>query len=287
MKKFEISLAAWSVHRMFLAGKLKQIDMPELCRKELDIGGLELVNSFFPSPQYRYCKQLRKRAEDHGVKILLIICDAEGDMAHAAWDQLATAHTTAGTFGFYLDMALSVVLSNIRGGGGDSLDTLSGQIDIVATAAQLAAAEAAIRGGDRDLADLATPGDVHTAVLPAQVLRPASREGTLLRVPESSAESVAMHLVDSNGDDVDLTPFDPIAFQVYSAAGAVRFERTTAAGHITVTEAAAGQFTLTLTAANLATPSRTDRWEVWGTSGGAQTCLARGPFEVVDTHGGV
>jgi len=83
MKKFEISVAAWSLHRMFYAGKLKQIDMPALCRKEFDVGGLELVNSFFPSPQYRYCKDLRKRAEDHGVKILLIMCDGEGDMAHA------------------------------------------------------------------------------------------------------------------------------------------------------------------------------------------------------------
>ncbi len=82
-KKFEISLAAWSVHRMFFAGKLKQIDMPELCRKQLDIGGLELVNSFFPSPQYTYCQELLKRARDHDVKILLIMCDGEGDLAHA------------------------------------------------------------------------------------------------------------------------------------------------------------------------------------------------------------
>jgi sugar phosphate isomerase/epimerase len=82
-KKFEISLAAWSVHRMFFADKIKQIDLPELCRKEFDIGGLELVNSFFPSPQYVYCKDLRKRADDHGVKILLIMCDGEGDMCHA------------------------------------------------------------------------------------------------------------------------------------------------------------------------------------------------------------
>jgi len=82
-KKFEISLAAWSVHRMFFADKIKQIDMPELCRKEFDIGGLELVNSFFASPQYTYCKDLRKRAEDSGVKILLIMCDGEGDMCHS------------------------------------------------------------------------------------------------------------------------------------------------------------------------------------------------------------
>ncbi|MCK4340731.1 MAG: sugar phosphate isomerase/epimerase [Phycisphaerae bacterium] len=82
MKKFEISLAAWSVHRMFYSGKLKQIDLPELCRTEFDLGGLELVNSFFPSPQYTYCKSLLKRAHDHGVKILLIMCDGEGDLAH-------------------------------------------------------------------------------------------------------------------------------------------------------------------------------------------------------------
>ncbi len=82
-KKFEISLAAWSVHRMFFAGKIKQIDLPELCRKEFDIGGLELVNSFFASPQYTYCMDLRKRAEDSGVKILLIMCDGEGDMCHS------------------------------------------------------------------------------------------------------------------------------------------------------------------------------------------------------------
>ncbi|MBU0638529.1 MAG: sugar phosphate isomerase/epimerase [Planctomycetes bacterium] len=81
-KKFEISLAAWSVHKLFYAGKLQQLDMPKLCREEFDISGLELVNSFFPSPQFMYCQNLLKRAKDHGVKILLIMCDGEGDMAH-------------------------------------------------------------------------------------------------------------------------------------------------------------------------------------------------------------
>lgn len=83
MKTFRISLAAWSVHRMFYRGELKQIDMPELCRTKFDLDGLELVNSFFPSPQYRYCQNLLKRAGDHGVKILLIMCDAEGDLSAA------------------------------------------------------------------------------------------------------------------------------------------------------------------------------------------------------------
>jgi sugar phosphate isomerase/epimerase len=80
-KAFDISLAAWSVHRAFYAGELKQIDMPELCRKKFDISGLELVNSFFPSPQYNYLRNLSKRADDNGVKILLIMCDGEGNLA--------------------------------------------------------------------------------------------------------------------------------------------------------------------------------------------------------------
>ena len=78
--KFEISLAAWSLHKMFFAKEIDQLGMVDLCH-DVGIGGLELVNTFFPSPQYGYLKQLRKRAEDAGVKILLIMCDAEGSMA--------------------------------------------------------------------------------------------------------------------------------------------------------------------------------------------------------------
>jgi sugar phosphate isomerase/epimerase len=116
MKKFDISLAAWSVHRMFYAGKLRQIDMPALCRKEFDIGGLELVNSFFPSPQYSYCTDLLKRATDNGVKILLIMCDGEGDMAHpdpAQRRQAVRNHRK------WLDVAAVLGCHSIRCNAGD------------------------------------------------------------------------------------------------------------------------------------------------------------------------
>jgi L-ribulose-5-phosphate 3-epimerase len=79
-RRFDISLAAWSMHKMFFAREIDQLGMVDLCH-ELGIGALELVNTFFPSPQYAYLKQLRKRAEDAGVKILLIMCDGEGSMA--------------------------------------------------------------------------------------------------------------------------------------------------------------------------------------------------------------
>ncbi|HYM13994.1 MAG TPA: sugar phosphate isomerase/epimerase family protein [Dehalococcoidia bacterium] len=78
--RFQLSLAAWSVHRMFRDRQIDQLGMVDLCH-QMGIGGLEMVNTFFPSPQYAYLKQLRKRADDAGVKLLLIMCDGEGSMA--------------------------------------------------------------------------------------------------------------------------------------------------------------------------------------------------------------
>lgn len=77
--KFEISIAAWSWHRMLFANKVKMIDLPRMA-KEAGATGLELVNSFFPSPQYTYLQQLIKVAKNEGIKILLIMCDGEGSM---------------------------------------------------------------------------------------------------------------------------------------------------------------------------------------------------------------
>jgi sugar phosphate isomerase/epimerase len=79
--KFQISMAAWSVHRAFYENGMKMIEQPAFC-KSAGIHGLEMVNSFFPSPQYEYLKELMKTAEDNEVKLLLIMCDGEGDMAH-------------------------------------------------------------------------------------------------------------------------------------------------------------------------------------------------------------
>ena len=78
--KFRISVAAWSMHKAFFAGEMEMMAQPAFL-KELGIGGLELVNTFFKSPQYSYLQQFKKEAENNGVEILLIMCDGEGDMA--------------------------------------------------------------------------------------------------------------------------------------------------------------------------------------------------------------
>lgn len=80
MPKFDISLAAWSLHKMFFAKEIDQMGMVDFTATH-GIGGFELVNTFFPAPQYAYLKQLRQRANDQNVKLLLIMCDGEGSMA--------------------------------------------------------------------------------------------------------------------------------------------------------------------------------------------------------------
>jgi sugar phosphate isomerase/epimerase len=79
---YTISLAAWSLHRAFFKREIDQLGMVD-ATAELGIGALELVNTFFPSPQYRYLRELRTRADSAGVRLTLIMCDGEGDMAHA------------------------------------------------------------------------------------------------------------------------------------------------------------------------------------------------------------
>lgn len=79
-KKFQISIAAWSVHKAFYENGMKMIDQPAFC-KSMGVHGLELVNSFFISPQHRYLMDFKKAADDNEVTILLIMCDGERDMA--------------------------------------------------------------------------------------------------------------------------------------------------------------------------------------------------------------
>lgn len=105
---FRISLAQWSLHKTYfggspgdtvgwenfgrmlhgpdyrslLAGNLDPLDFPVLARREYGIEGVELVNTFyFDRAQDRaYLGDLKGRASGEGVSILLIMCDAEGNL---------------------------------------------------------------------------------------------------------------------------------------------------------------------------------------------------------------
>ena len=79
-ERFQLSLAAWSMHRMFFNKEVDQVGMVQQCA-DLGFSGFEMVNTFFPSPQYAYLRRLRSESEERGVRLLLIMCDLEGDMA--------------------------------------------------------------------------------------------------------------------------------------------------------------------------------------------------------------
>jgi len=77
---FSISLAEWSLHKTLYAGELDNLDFPAVTRTEYGLDAVEYVNSFFKdkAEDEGYLRELKQRADDNGVKSLLIMCDGEG-----------------------------------------------------------------------------------------------------------------------------------------------------------------------------------------------------------------
>lgn len=78
-----ISLAQWSLHRTLRAGKLTTLDFPAATRDWFGLDAVEYVNQFFAdkAADRHFLSQLKMRADDVGVKSLLIMIDGEGDLA--------------------------------------------------------------------------------------------------------------------------------------------------------------------------------------------------------------
>ncbi|MGH8021123.1 MAG: sugar phosphate isomerase/epimerase family protein [Opitutaceae bacterium] len=78
-KSMSISLAQWSLNRAFKAGELDPMDFARIARRDFEIEAVEYVNQFyFDSLSDAVTRELRKRAENEGVRSLLIMCDREG-----------------------------------------------------------------------------------------------------------------------------------------------------------------------------------------------------------------
>jgi L-ribulose-5-phosphate 3-epimerase len=94
---FTISLAEWSLHRTLNAGELDNLDFPATARRDYGIDAVEYVNSFFKdkAEDQDYLTDLKQRADDSGVRSLLIMCDGEGalgDPDEAARTQAVENH---------------------------------------------------------------------------------------------------------------------------------------------------------------------------------------------------
>jgi len=79
---FEISLAEWSFHRRLFGQQEPKLDHLDFARvaRSYGIEAVEYCNPFFmdKAEDRSYLAEMKKRAEDQGVKSLLIMCDNEG-----------------------------------------------------------------------------------------------------------------------------------------------------------------------------------------------------------------
>jgi len=81
---FQISLAQWSLNKPLFANEITCLDFAHEARAQ-GISAIEYVNSFFKDKarDKAYLKQLNARADEHGVKQLLIMVDGEGNLGDA------------------------------------------------------------------------------------------------------------------------------------------------------------------------------------------------------------
>lgn len=78
-KWFSISLAQWSLHRAFKAGHLYPENFAPVARQDFGIEAVEYVSQFYEGKtSSSYWREMRKIADDEGVKSLLIMVDGEG-----------------------------------------------------------------------------------------------------------------------------------------------------------------------------------------------------------------
>lgn len=79
---FDISLAQWSLHKAFFDGSIDPLDFAATAKNEFNIGAIEYVSQFYKDygTDKDYMRQLKQRADDNGVKSLIIMIDLEGNL---------------------------------------------------------------------------------------------------------------------------------------------------------------------------------------------------------------
>ena len=116
--KGEVSLAAWSLVKSYaFSRRWTNLDLPRITREEFGIGALELVSLFFENPTLVYLRQLKQNAEKHGVRLVRIMVDDEGNMSavdRAERIQASLAHRRWIDAAHYL--GCTDIRANMRGG---------------------------------------------------------------------------------------------------------------------------------------------------------------------------
>jgi L-ribulose-5-phosphate 3-epimerase len=100
--KDDISLAQWALVDEIRSGKWKNLDFPRIAREDFGLNGIEFVNTLFEVPTEGYLRKLKQNAATHGVTMVLMMVDDEGDgcsntkegrklfeVAHRKWVDIA------------------------------------------------------------------------------------------------------------------------------------------------------------------------------------------------------
>ncbi len=137
---FKISLAQWSLHRTLRAGKLDNLDFARYTKETFGIHAVEYVNSFFKAhaTDFKYLEEMRSRADDLGVRSLLIMIDGEGSLA--AKDEVQRAKAIRNHFK-WIAAAAYLGCHSIRvnaGGASDWEDGMGRAADSLRTLAEVA-----------------------------------------------------------------------------------------------------------------------------------------------------
>ena len=79
---FQISLAEWSLHRTIRSKKIDHLDFFDITKNKFGLSAVEYVNIFFfdRANDKNYLNEMKVRADDLGIKSLLIMCDSEGNL---------------------------------------------------------------------------------------------------------------------------------------------------------------------------------------------------------------
>ncbi len=90
---FKISLAEWSFNKALFAKRMSHMEFPQTAKAIYGIEAIELVNQFFMNQarDQKYLAEFKKRADGEGVKILLIMCDGEGNLGDPDPKKMAQA----------------------------------------------------------------------------------------------------------------------------------------------------------------------------------------------------
>jgi len=91
--QLKISLAQWSLHKSFFDKTLDPIDFAAITKSRFDIEGVEYVNQFYKESgnDDTFWIDMKSRADNVGVKSLLIMVDDEGELGTLNDDERHTA----------------------------------------------------------------------------------------------------------------------------------------------------------------------------------------------------